>query len=149
MSNYTKFGKGVIFCAPAQMLDQPLRKESPVDGDYLPGTVVHYDAAAKRFTAGPGDVTYVLDKDHLGQMPVDVAYTAGDLATAFYCKGPALILNVLADGEQEIVEDDPLFPTAGGTLTITDPADGTAAIGNAAETITTGTGSELVAVKFI
>ncbi|MEC8917122.1 MAG: hypothetical protein VX796_05820 [Pseudomonadota bacterium] len=146
MSNYTKFGKGVIFCAPAQMLDQPLRKESPVASSPLPGTVVHLDGNGK-FAAGPGDVSYVLDKDHLGQGFIDTAYEADDRATAFYC-GPGLIMNVLADGEQEIVEDAPLFPTAGGTLTITDPADGTAAIGYAAETITTGTGSELVAVKF-
>lgn len=147
MSNHTKFGKGVIFCAPAQMLDQPLRKESPVAAETLPGTVVHLDANGK-FAAGPGNVSYVLDKDHLGQGAIDDAYEADDRATAFYC-GPGLILNVLADGEQEIVEDAPLFAGAGGTLTATDPADGTAAIGNAAETITTGTGSELVAVKFI
>ncbi|WP_110599825.1 hypothetical protein [Salinicola lusitanus] len=147
MSNYTQYGKNVIFCAPAQMLDQPLRKESPVAAETLPGTVVHLDANGK-FAAGPGNVSYVLDRDHLGQAPVDVAYTADDLATAFYC-GPGLILNVLADGSQDIVEDAPLFATSGGTLTATDPEDGSTSIGNAAETITTGTSSELVAVKFI
>lgn len=147
MSNYTQYGKNVIFCAPAQMLGQPLRKESPVAAALLPGTVVRLDANGK-FAAGPGDVSYVLDKDHLGQGFIDTAYEADDRATAFYC-GPGLILNVLADGEQEIVEDAPLFAGADGTLAVTDPADGTAAIGYAAETITTGTGSELVAVKFI
>ncbi|MBZ5486909.1 hypothetical protein HW452_05155 [Halomonas aquamarina] len=147
MANHTKWGKNVIFCGPAQMLEQPLRKESPVASSPLPGTIVHLDANGK-FAAGPGDVSYVLDKDHLGQEFIDTAYTADDTATAFYC-GPGLILNVLTDGEQDIVEDAPLFATAGGTLTATDPADGSTAIGHAAETLTTGTGSELVAVKFI
>lgn len=148
MANHTQYGKGVILCAPAQMLDQPLRKESPVAAETLPGTVVHLDVDGK-FAAGPGSVSYVLDRDHLGQEPVDVAYAADDLATAFYCRGPGLVLNVLTDGSQGIAEDSPLFVTAGGTLTATDPADGTTAIGYAAETLSTGTGAELVAVKFI
>lgn len=147
MSNYTQYGKNVIFCGPAQMLDQPIRKESPVASSPLPGTIVYLDGDGK-FAAGPGSKSYVLDKDHLGQGSIDTAYKADDRATAFYC-GPGLILNVLADGGQDIAEDAPLFATAGGTLTATDPADGSTAIGYAAEIITTGTGAELVAVKFI
>lgn len=147
MTNFTKYGKNVIFCAPAQMLDQPLRKEAPVAGTYLPGTVVHLDVDGK-FAAGPGDVSYVLDKDHLGQGFVDTAYEVDDRATAFYGQS-GLIPNVLGDGSQNIVEDAPLWAGATGTLTATDPADGSAPYCNAAESITTGTDPELVAVKFI
>ncbi|WP_069383971.1 hypothetical protein [Halomonas caseinilytica] len=147
MTNFTKYGKNVIFCAPAQMLDQPLRKEAPVAAAHLPGTVVHLDANGK-FAAGPGDVSYVLDKDHLGQGFIDTAYEIDDRATAFYGQS-GLVLNVRADGSQTIAEDAPLWAQAGGTLTATDPADGSAPYGHAAEPITTGTGAELVAVKFI
>ncbi len=147
MTNHTKFGKNVIFCAPAQMLDQPIRKESPVAATPQPGTVVSLDSDGK-FAAGPGAVSYVLDRDHLGHRGVDESYEADDRATAF-CTQSGLILNVRTDGSQAIDEDDPLWVGAGGTLTATDPADGSAAFGHSAETVTTGTDPELVAVKFI
>lgn len=147
MTNFTKYGKNVIFCAPAQMLDQPIRKESPVAAALLPGTVVSLDADGK-FAAGAGSVSYVLDRDHLGHEPIDIAYEVDDVATAFYPQS-ALILNVRTDAAQTIDEDDPLWVGATGTLTATDPADGSVAFGHAAESITTGAAPELVAVKFI
>lgn len=148
MSNYTQYGKNVIFCGPAQMLDQPIRKESPVLAEVLPGTVVHLNADGK-FTAGAGDVNYVLDKDHLAQQFVDQPYEADDIATAFYCQGPGLILNVRAGAGLEIAEDEPLFATADGTVTNADPGEGAAALGYAAESLTVGDAPELVAAKFI
>ncbi|WP_106478115.1 hypothetical protein [Phytohalomonas tamaricis] len=147
MANYTQFGKNVIFCAPAQMLDQPIRKESPVAAALLPGTVVSLDADG-RFAAGAGSVSYVLDRDHLGQGFIDDAYEADDVATAFYPQS-ALILNVRAAAATAFTEDAPVFVGTDGTITATDPADGTAAYGFAAETITTGDAPELVAVKFV
>jgi len=151
MTNYTQYGKNVIFCGPAQMLDQPIRKESPVAAQVLRGTVVHL--VAGEFAAGQGDLGYVLDRDHLGHEFVDVPYDAGARATAFWPQS-GLVLNVLADAGQEIAEDDPLFVGSAGTLTATAPTPGEgepAAVpyGYAAETITTGDAPELVAVKFV
>ncbi|WP_417861859.1 hypothetical protein [Vreelandella venusta] len=147
MSNYTQWGKNVIFCGPAQMLDQPIRKESPVLAETLPGTVVHLNADGL-FEAGPGSLSYVLDKDHLGHEFVQTPYEADDIATAFWPQS-GLVLNVLTAATLEIVEDEPLFITATGTLTNVDPADGTAAYGYAAESLTVGASPELVAVKFV
>lgn len=147
MANYAKYGKNVIFCAPAQMLDQPNRKESPVAAALMPGTVVHIDANGA-FAAGAGDVSYVLDRDHLGHEPIDTAYEVDDQATAFWPQ-PGLILNVRAAAATTFAEDAPVFVGADGTITATDPADGTAAYGYAAESITTGDAPELVAVKFV
>lgn len=146
MSNYTQYGKNVIFCGPAQMLDQPIRKESPVLGAYLPGTVVHLNADGI-FEAGPGSLSYVLDKDHLGHAFVQTPYEADDIATAYW-PGPGLVLNVRTAATLEIVEDAALYIGTDGTLTTTAP-EGGQAYGYAAESLTTGDAPELVAVKFV
>ncbi|MDT8895785.1 hypothetical protein RSO41_14095 [Halomonas sp. I1] len=143
----TQYGKNVIFCGPAQMLDQPIRKEAPVAAASAPGAVAHLDGDGK-LAIGGGSVCYVLDKDHLGGGQIDEEYEAGDRATAFYGQS-GLVLNVRAEGGQTISEDAPLWPTSTGTLTATDPADGTAVLGHSAENVTTGGSPQLVAVKFI
>ncbi|RUR48800.1 hypothetical protein [Vreelandella populi] len=153
MSNYTQWGKNVIFCGPAQMLDQANRKESPVAGEYLPGTVVHYDAEQRKFVAGPGSLNYVLDKDHLGQGFIDTPYQEDDVATAFWPQS-ALVYNLRTAAGLEVAEDDALYIGADGVLTTEAPTPdegeaASAAYGFAAETITTGEAPELVAVKFI
>ncbi|WP_252108834.1 MULTISPECIES: hypothetical protein [unclassified Halomonas] len=152
MSNYTQWGKNVIFCGPAQMLEQANRKESPVAGPYLPGTVVHYDEAQGEFVAGAGSVSYVLDRDHLGGGFVSTAYADDDLATAFWPE-PKLVLNVRTAAGLDIQEDEPMYIGADGVLTNAAPeaTDGETLkpYCYSAETIQTGSEIELVAQKFI
>lgn len=145
MTNYTKYGKNVIFCAPAQNIEQALRKESPVAAALKPGTVVSLDVDGK-FAAGPGDVSYVLDVDHLAHQGISDAYEADDRATAFSPE-PRVILNVLAGSGETVEEDAPLYAQADGTVSVTQ-ADTEPVFGYAAETVTT-TAEQLVAVKFI
>lgn len=147
MTNFTKWGKHVIFCAPAQMLDQPIRKESPVAAALLPGTVVSLDADG-RFAAGAGSVSYVLDRDHLGQGFIDDAYEVDDVATAFYPQS-ALVLNVRTAAGLDVTEDAPLYIGADGVLELAGTDETRTVFGFAAETITTGDAPELVAVKFV
>lgn len=146
MANYTQFGKNVIFCAPAQMLDQPIRKESPADGEILPGAVISLNGDGN-LVNGPGDFSYVADRDHLTQRAIDEGYEAGDLVTAFELTS-GLRLNCRAADGVVFAEDQPVYALADGGVTSTDPADGTASIGFAAESITTTTAQPLVTVKF-
>lgn len=145
MTNYTKYGKNVIFCAPAQNLEQALRKESQVAAALKPGSVVSLDGDGK-FAAGAGDVSYVLDLDHLGHQSVGDAYEADDRATAFSPE-PRVILNVRVAASETIAEDAPLWAVSDGTVTAVDPT-GTEVFGYAAEAVTT-TAEQLVAVKFV
>lgn len=145
MTNYTKYGKSVIFCAPAQNIEQALRKESPVAAAIKPGSVVSLDGDGK-FAAGEGDVNYVLDVDHLGHQSVDDEYEVDDRATAFSPE-PRVILNVRVGTGETVTEDDPVYIKNDGTVTVTQ-AGTEPVFGYAAETVTT-TAEQLVAVKFI
>lgn len=145
MTNYTQFGKNVIFCAPAQMLDQPIRKESRASVAILPGAVVSLNVDGD-FVNGPGDYSYVADRDHLAQMPVTEAYEAQDRVTAFELVS-GIRLNCRGADGAEFAEDQPVFAQPDGTVSATG-ADGATAIGHAAETITTSTAQPLVTIKF-
>lgn len=139
------FGKNVIFCAPAQNLEEPIRKEAATAAVLTPGSVVSLDGDGK-FAAGADDFGYVLDKDHLGQGAVDADYASGDLATA-YQPTSGLVLNVQGKASDAFTEDAPVYVTATGTVTVTQAAD-EPVFGYAAEAITTTADAPLVAIKF-
>lgn len=145
MTNYTQFGKNVIFCAPAQMLDQAIRKESRASAEIMPGAVVSLNGDGD-FVNGPGDFSYVADRDHLAQMPVTEAYEAGDRVTSFE-PDPRIRLNCRGADGAEFAEDQPVFAQTDGTVSATG-ADGATPFGYGAETITTSTAQPLVTIKF-
>lgn len=144
----TKFGKNVIFCGPAQMLEQPIRKEAMTAASIAPGTLVALNGEGKFAASGTG-LLYVLDRDHLGQQPVTRSYDAGDLATAFWPVS-GVIINVRAAPSLKIAEDYAIYANADGTVTNVKPADtGAKPIGYAAESLITNDVPALLAVKFV
>lgn len=140
------YGKNVIFCAPAQMLEQPIREEAKAGAAILPGQVVS-KASDGRFVVGAGDFSYVADKDHLAQRDVTQAYAENDIVTAFQPTS-GLQVNVRAAADAAFTEGQPVYAGADGNVTTTDPADGTAVFVYAAETITVTADQPLVTVKF-
>lgn len=144
----TKFGKNVIFCGPAQMIEHPIRKEAMTAAGIAPGTLVALNGEGKFAASGTG-LLYVLDRDHLGQQPVTRSYDAGEIATAFW-PASGVILNVRAAPGLKIAEDYAVYASANGMVTNVKPADADAKpIGYAAESLITNDAPALLAIKFV